>query len=174
VVGSSGRNNPLAGNLDHPVMSFSVHDLGSLVLELDGNRLDGTLLNRSCAFMGDPACELDAFTMVKGTPRAGYIRLSTSRASIATGGALPVRLELENIRSTQELYILGLYLVPPSGGAIPILVQPLVMPQQSEIDITPSLPVSAGLPPGNWKLFALLLTWGVDVIDASLIQFVVL
>jgi hypothetical protein len=43
VAGSSGQTG--GGSLDHPAMSVSLRVLGSLVLDLQGNRLDATFLD---------------------------------------------------------------------------------------------------------------------------------
>lgn len=57
VVGSSSRLG--GGTLNHPVMIASLNVLGSLVLDLDGLRLDG-------AFIGTGGQVLDNFTLFKG------------------------------------------------------------------------------------------------------------
>ena len=133
VVGSSGRNNPAGGNLDHSVMFLSLHDLGSLVVDIDDNRLDGTFLNRSCSGMRDPACEQDSFTLMKGPPRAGYVRATTQRQSIAPGETLPFHLRLENITDTIQDYVFGLVLQPPTGPGFVLFAQPVTVPPQFEL-----------------------------------------
>ncbi|HYE97493.1 MAG TPA: metallophosphoesterase family protein [Planctomycetota bacterium] len=57
VAGSSGHTS--GGSLDHPVMFVSLDELGSLVLDIDGNRLDAKFLREN----GSVA---DSFTIVKG------------------------------------------------------------------------------------------------------------
>jgi tetratricopeptide (TPR) repeat protein len=57
VAGSSGQAS--GGALNHPGMYLSLNSLGSLVLDVDGERLDATFLN-------DKAQVLDHFTLVKG------------------------------------------------------------------------------------------------------------
>lgn len=56
VAGSSGQVS--AGPLDHPVMAIGLEALGSLVLDVDGNRLDGR-------FLDDAGIVLDEFTILK-------------------------------------------------------------------------------------------------------------
>ncbi len=57
VAGSSGKVS--AGSLDHPVMYLSLPQLGSVVLDVDGNRLDA-------AFLSDTGVIEDYLTMLKG------------------------------------------------------------------------------------------------------------
>ena len=58
VAGSSGQTS--GGLLNHPAMFISLNSLGSMVLDLDGNRLDAKFLNS----VGVAA---DRFTLVKGS-----------------------------------------------------------------------------------------------------------
>ncbi len=60
VAGSSGQIS--GGDLDHPVFAVSTNLLGSLVLDIDGHRLDAT-------FVDDKAAVRDTFTILKGTER---------------------------------------------------------------------------------------------------------
>jgi len=60
VAGSSGRTS--GGSLDHPVMITSLKVLGSMVLDISGNRLDAT-------FLDDQGTARDAFTIIK-SPKA--------------------------------------------------------------------------------------------------------
>jgi hypothetical protein len=58
VAGSSGKTS--GGSLNHPAMYISLNVLGSLVLDVDGNRLDATFLDSTGAAR-------DTFTILKGT-----------------------------------------------------------------------------------------------------------
>jgi hypothetical protein len=58
VAGSSGQTS--GGGLQHPLMALSLNVLGSLVLDIDGRRLDAT-------FIDDKGHVRDYFTIVKGT-----------------------------------------------------------------------------------------------------------
>jgi hypothetical protein len=58
VAGSSSKIS--GGTLDHPVMIVSSNTLGSLVLDVDENRLDAR-------FLTDTKLVLDEFTIIKGT-----------------------------------------------------------------------------------------------------------
>lgn len=60
VAGSSGQ--AVGGRLDHPAMCISTNSLGSLVLDINSNRLDATFIN-------DRAERLDHFTIIKGSMR---------------------------------------------------------------------------------------------------------
>ena len=62
VCGSSGKTS--GGSLDHPVMVFSFNELGSMVLDIDGNRMDAVFLDAS-------GNTLDYFTLVKGALGTG-------------------------------------------------------------------------------------------------------
>lgn len=58
VVGSSGQIS--GGTLSHPAMFISLNNLGSLVLDVDGNRLDAKFLRENGAIS-------DYFTIIKGS-----------------------------------------------------------------------------------------------------------
>jgi hypothetical protein len=58
VAGSSGKTS--SGSLDHPVMFFSLRQLGSVVLDLNGRRLD-------LKFLDNRGATRDYFTLVKGS-----------------------------------------------------------------------------------------------------------
>ncbi len=92
VAGSSGKTS--GGSLNHPAMFVSLNQLGSLVLDINGNRLDAKFL-RSDGSIGD------YFTIVKGTtppPPSGdttnpTITISTpTTASTYTTSSSPVTL----------------------------------------------------------------------------------
>ena len=68
VAGSSGQTG--GGSLDHPAMFVSLDVLGSLVLDIDGDRLDAVFLDAAGAIR-------DSFTIVKG---ARHIFYRTSRS----------------------------------------------------------------------------------------------
>ena len=59
VVGSSGQIS--GGSLNHPVMYLSLNNLGSLVLDITGNRLDAKFLRES----GISPAVADSFSIVK-------------------------------------------------------------------------------------------------------------
>jgi hypothetical protein len=69
VAGSSGQTS--GGSLDHPAMFVSLNVLGSMVLDIDGNRLDAVFLNGSGVVQ-------DSFTIVKGCPEHGVFGSSAS------------------------------------------------------------------------------------------------
>ena len=70
VAGSSGKvslqneKSAKRGFLDHPAMFLSLPRLGSLVIDVDGNKLDAT-------FLSETGERLDYFTIIKGktTPK---------------------------------------------------------------------------------------------------------
>ena len=59
VAGSSGKTS--SGSLNHPVMFVSLRTLGSMVLDVDGDRLDA-------AFIDNNGTRRDYFTIQKGVP----------------------------------------------------------------------------------------------------------
>lgn len=61
VAGSSGKVS--GGSLDHPAMFISLNNLGSMVVDVDGSRLDARFLRENGAIA-------DSFSIVKGTPPA--------------------------------------------------------------------------------------------------------
>jgi len=103
VAGSSCQVG--GGSLNHPVMVASFNLWGSMVLDVDGNRLDARFLSHTGAV-------LDSFTIVKGAqvgvgegPRAGGLRLGPGlpnpfsldlRMSYTLGQAGHVRLTLHD------------------------------------------------------------------------------
>jgi hypothetical protein len=61
VAGSSGQ--ATGGALNHPAMFISLNNLGSMVLDVDGNRLDAK-------FVRETGAVADSFTIIKGPPAA--------------------------------------------------------------------------------------------------------
>lgn len=57
VAGSSGKVS--GGSLDHPIMHISLNVLGSVILDVDSNRVDVTFLDHS-------GLQQDYFTLIKG------------------------------------------------------------------------------------------------------------
>jgi hypothetical protein len=66
VAGSSGKISSPVPAYNHPAMYLSLNQLGSLVLDIDGNRLDARFLRAQGA---SPAVG-DYFTLLKGAPPA--------------------------------------------------------------------------------------------------------
>ena len=75
VAGSSGQTS--GGPLNHPAMVVSLNELGSLVLDVDGNRLDAT-------FLDDAGAVRDSFTLIKDP---GRLPVAAFTASPVTGPA---------------------------------------------------------------------------------------
>jgi hypothetical protein len=61
VAGSSGKTS--GGSLNHPAMFLSLNELGSVVLDIDGNRADAK-------FIDEAGQVRDYFTVIKGQPTA--------------------------------------------------------------------------------------------------------
>ena len=84
VAGSSGQTSGFIGT--HPAMFVSLNNLGSLVLDLDGNRLDAS-------FLRENATVVDSFSLVKGTvagnlPPTGSITSPANGATFTTPAAI--------------------------------------------------------------------------------------
>jgi hypothetical protein len=93
VAGSSGQTS--GGTLNHPAMFVSLNNLGSMVLDVDGNRLDAKFLRENGAVA-------DYFTIIKGggatvpaapqnltaTPGNAQVSLAWSASSGATSYAV--------------------------------------------------------------------------------------
>jgi acid phosphatase type 7 len=73
VAGSSGQAS--GGTLDHPAMFISLNELGSLVLDVNSNRLDATFLQADGG-------QTDTFTILKGT-RDDVFRITSLRRTPA-------------------------------------------------------------------------------------------
>ncbi|CAN5858998.1 hypothetical protein BH18ACI5_BH18ACI5_19510 [soil metagenome] len=83
VAGSSGQTS--GGTLNHPAMFISLNSLGSMVLDVDGSRLDARFLNSTGAV-------LDYFTILKDAPPptapagpTGLTATATSSSAVALG-----------------------------------------------------------------------------------------
>ena len=75
VAGSSGLLIP--GPFNHPAMLISLASLGSMVLDVDGTRLDAK-------FLDDNGVVQDSFNIIKGPTRA--LTRGVARISVAVGG----------------------------------------------------------------------------------------
>ena len=84
VAGSSGQTSGFVGT--HPAMFMSLNNLGSLVLDLNGDRLDAQ-------FLRENATVADTFTLIKGTvsgnlPPDGAITSPSNGATFAAPAAI--------------------------------------------------------------------------------------
>ena len=77
VAGSSGQTSGFQGT--HPAMFISLNNLGSMVLDIDGERLDA-------AFLRETGTLADTFTLIKGTV-SGNRPPDTSITSPSTGAS---------------------------------------------------------------------------------------
>ncbi len=83
VAGSGGQAS--GGALNHPAMFISLNQLGSMVLDVDGNRLDAKFLRETGAID-------DSFTILKGaapTPTATPVPPTATRTPTATPTPVP-------------------------------------------------------------------------------------
>ncbi|MBL9077482.1 MAG: metallophosphoesterase family protein [Planctomycetes bacterium] len=101
VAGSAGQT--AAGPLDHPVMQVAVADLGSLVLDFDGDRLDARFVG-----LGGIA---DHFTLQKGEPRT--LRRDQPRIPVAAGGRQDLQLTAGPAQALRVYILAGSYGTEP-------------------------------------------------------------
>ena len=123
VAGSSGQQG--GGSLDHPVMYLSLNELGSLILDVDGDRLDAKFLNHQGVIRDyftiskAPLVTISAPQpfMAEGAGGPGKVRLFRDREMTR---AIPVQLTLAGTATGGSDY--GMPLLP---AVIPIGVQTL-------------------------------------------------
>ncbi len=123
VPGSAGQIS--GGTLDHPAMFLSLNRLGSLVLDINGARLDATFLDDGAA----PAV-LDSFTLFKGGPQPravpdGFFVPGLPMKVAKQGGNLAVSWDVSGCRASAQYEILhgagaGLSSYTLSGAACDI------------------------------------------------------
>ena len=77
VAGSSGQ--ATGGALNHPAMFLSLNSLGSLVLDVNGSRLDATFLDQA-------GVRRDYFTILKGAAATGVSAVELRRTLRTMGG----------------------------------------------------------------------------------------
>ncbi|MDQ5858239.1 MAG: metallophosphoesterase [Acidobacteriota bacterium] len=113
VAGSSGQAS--GGTLNHPAMFISLNQLGSMVLDVDGNRLDAKFLRETGAID-------DSFTIVKGTA-------ATPTPTPVVPTATPTRTSTP---------------VPPTATPTrtPTPVPPTATPTRTPTPIPPALPAA--------------------------------
>jgi hypothetical protein len=84
VAGSSGQTS--GGTLNHPAMFISLNQLGSMVLDVDGIRLDAKFLRETGAIA-------DSFTIIKGdvaaTPTPTAVLPTATRTPTRTATSVP-------------------------------------------------------------------------------------
>jgi hypothetical protein len=103
VAGTSGQTG--GGSLDHPVMFLSMNELGSLVLDVNGDRLDAK-------FLSHQGVVRDYFTISK----APLVTISAPQPQMAEEGGAPDRVRLTRTREIAQPLSVQLAL---SGSATP-------------------------------------------------------
>ena len=114
-----------------------------MVLDIEDDRLDATLINRDCAAIDDPGCVIDAFTIVKGPIQPVYLGLDSTVESLAPGETMPFEIELENITGESQGFIFLLFLGLPSGQIFNIVAVPLTLGPLSAVPLELGLPLPA-------------------------------
>ena len=112
VAGSSGKTG--GGSLDHPAMFISLNVLGSLVLDVDGNRLDAT-------FLQSTGTVRDTFTILKGSSGSSNARPVARNDPAATDEDFPVEIAVLSNDSDDDGDTLSVSSVTqPSNGTVTI------------------------------------------------------
>jgi hypothetical protein len=127
VAGSSGQKS--GGPLDHPAMFISLNELGSMVLDVDGGRLDAKFLREN----GNVD---DYFTIVKGTPPPPLptVTVTAPDASAAEAGSDPGTIRIARTGGTSAALTVSFAL---SGTATPgtdyaAVTSPVTIPAGSD------------------------------------------
>lgn len=115
VAGSSGVTG--GGALNHPAHVVSLNEMGSLVLDIDGHRLDAR-------FVGMRGNLRDRFTIVKGQPRWLVRDEPTIRAT--TGGGQTLRLAAGSEQAGRPYLVVGSLGTTPgfTFGGVPVPLNP--------------------------------------------------
>ena len=116
VAGSSGRASD-EGSLDYPVMYYSVSHAGSLVLDVDGDRMD-------VSFVNDAAVVEDHFTLRKFAE--GGLSGDTTTLSVSRGGSQHFLLDAGPAHAGKPYHLLGSLTGTEPGVALGGATLPLV------------------------------------------------
>ena len=115
VAGSSGKVS--GGSLNHPVMFTSLNELGSMVLDIDGNRLDAK-------FLDDAGTVRDYFTMLKQGgpvgPATQLVMVSGNNQIGQIGAALanPFVVEARDANNNPAPGVSVTFAVTSGGGSL--------------------------------------------------------
>jgi predicted phage tail protein len=86
VAGSSGKIS--GGALNHPAMFISLNDLGSMSLDVDGNRLDANFIRENGAIA-------DSFTIIKGSVENSPPAVNITSPANGAGFNAPATISIE-------------------------------------------------------------------------------
>ena len=117
------------GTLNHPAMFISLNQLGSMVLDVDGNRLDASFLRETGAIG-------DSFTMLKGaaaTPTATPVPPTATRTPTRTPTPTPTSTPAGPTATPTVTRTLT-----PSSTPVP----PTATPTRTPTPIPPALPAA--------------------------------
>jgi hypothetical protein len=113
VAGSAGGLG--GGTLNHPAHWIALNELGSLVLDVDGRRLDATFVDATGAVR-------DRFTVRKGVRR--WLVRDEPAISVATGGAQVLALDAGMAHANRDYVLAGSYGTTPgfvrNGHTVPL------------------------------------------------------
>ena len=147
VAGTSGQNS--GGSLDHPVMYLSLSELGSLILDVDGDRLDAKFLNHQGIIR-------DYFTISK----APLVTIAAPQPFMAEGGGGPGKVRLFRDREMDRAIPVQLTLAgsATAGSDYGMPVLPAVIPAGAQ-----SLDV-------NFSAFTDSLAEGAETLSVTLLE----
>lgn len=122
VAGSSGKTS--GGALNHPVMFLSLNELGSVVIDVDGNRLDATFLKADGSVR-------DYYSLIKGDDTSPPVLFSADAVS-GTGVILAFSEKLEAVSAGTA----GNYAI---DGSVSVQQASLAADERSVLLVTSSL-----------------------------------
>lgn len=181
VVGSSGGQGGDCAMGVHALMRDCLPSTGpsaapgSLVIDINGKRLDARFIDSTCVTPEDGACIRDSFTIVKTDVR---VTLTSAVTVVNRGESLPFTLELENLTSTSQAFALVLIADLPTGpDTVVIPPTPLTLPSGATVTANQTFgPIPLTAPTGQWRLLGVVLRpdgAGVQVLDQSPLVFTV-
>ncbi len=136
VAGSSGQAS--GGALNHPAMFISLNNLGSMVLDLDGSRLDAR-------FLRENGTVADYFTIVKGSlpPPLPAVTITASDATASEAGPNNGTFTITRTGSTASSLLVNLTVggTASAGADYGTITSPITIAAGSATKIVTVVPV---------------------------------
>lgn len=136
VAGSSGKIS--GGSLNHPAMFISLNNLGSLVIDVDGSRLDAR-------FLRENGTVADWFAVVKGTPPAPLpaVTIAATDASASEAGPNSGTFTITRTGSTAASLLVNVTTggSASGGGDYAAIASPVTIPAGSATKTVAVAPV---------------------------------
>jgi calcineurin-like phosphoesterase family protein/Calx-beta domain-containing protein/purple acid phosphatase-like protein/thrombospondin type 3 repeat protein len=141
VAGSSGQAS--GGTLDHKAMFISLNNLGSLVLDIDGSRLDAR-------FLRETGTIADYFTIVKGSPPAPLpaVTIAATDASASETGPGTGTFTITRTGSTTSSLLVNFTIggTATAGSDYTTITSPVTIAAGSATKTVTVTPVDDGIP----------------------------